>query len=419
MVSRRVDARWALLALAVAASVFTVAAILNRTRSSAPVVSLLSAHGRPGELRTSRGVFRDTITLSGELEAARSEVVFIPRVPSWQVPLEWLESDGVEVREGQRLAEIDNTSFLSTVRDKETAAEQATHDLAKEEADQQARIADKAFEVERRRLELEKAKIEASLPADLRSPHDRQEKQLALDAASNTFRKAATDLEAMRVAAAADVGNRRLALEKTRRQIEVAREAIRLSTVRAPQAGTWIVSDLPWEGRKLQVGDQVSVGFPIGSLPDLGSLQIAAALFDVDDRRIRVGQDAVAVLDAYPERSFSARIREVAPVAREISVASLRRAFRVVASLDVPDAKLMRPGLSLRPVVTGQTRANALLVPRAAVDFSGGSPTAQLDHGGRVQVRLGPCNASVCVLEEGLGEGVRVAAIVPAGGGTL
>jgi hypothetical protein len=53
------------------------------------------------------------------------------------------------------------------------------------------------------------------------------------------------------------------------------------------------------------------------------------------------------------------------------------------------------------------------------VDFSGGSPTAQLDHGGRVQVRLGPCNASVCVLEDGLGEGIRVAAIVPAGGGTL
>lgn len=366
------------------------------------------------DLRVARGEFRQALTLTGELEAAKANSIPVPRVPSWQVSLQWLETDGITVKKDQRVAEIDNTAFVNNLKEKETAAVQAEHELAREEADQAGQIAEKEFQLERKRKDLEKAKIEAALPAEFRSRREHQEKQLAFEKATVETAKAETELRASRTAAEADVANRRLALEKARGDIETARRAIQSSTLRAPRDGILIIADHPWEGRKLQVGDQIWVGRSIASIPDMTTLQFAAFLFDVDDGRCRVGQDTELTLDAYPDLRFPGRIEEVAPVAQESSSGSLRRGFRVVASLARLDPKRMRPGLSGRLTVLGELRRDALLIPRAAVDFSTTPPRARTRDGSSFAVRLGRCNAAACIVEEGATAGTLLS-LSPAG----
>jgi len=400
-----------LLGLALAA-----AAAACRTRSVSTETGTASGPRAAPDLRVVRGDFRQTMNLTGEVEAAKAYRIPVPRVPSWQVSLQWLEADGVQVKKDQRVAEIDNTTFVNNLKEKETAAVQAEHELAKEEADQAGQIAEKEFQLEKKRKDLQKAKIEAALPADLRSRREHQEKQLALEKASVETAKAETELRASRTAAESDVANRRLALEKARRDIETARKAIQSSTLRAPRDGILIVADHPWEGRKLQVGDQAWVGLSIASIPDLTSLQFAAFLFDVDDGRCRVGQDAELTLDAYPDLRFPARIEEVAPVAQESSSGSLRRGFRVVASLGRIDVKRMRPGLSGRLTVTGELRRDVLLIPRAALDFSTTPPRARTRDGASLAVRLGRCNAAACVVEDGAAAGTTLSLLAPAAG---
>jgi hypothetical protein len=51
---------------------------------------------------------------------------------------------------------------------------------------------------------------------------------------------------------------------------------------------------------------------------------------------------------------------------------------------------------------------DALLVPRAALDFSSSKPTAILESGKVVPVTLGPCNAQECIVTGGLKEGDRL-----------
>ncbi len=63
-------------------------------------------------LRVVRGDFEDRILLTGELEAARAELISVPRVPSWQVSIRWLEADGAEVQKGQKVAELDPIEAL-------------------------------------------------------------------------------------------------------------------------------------------------------------------------------------------------------------------------------------------------------------------------------------------------------------------
>jgi len=107
---------------------------------------------------------------------------------------------------------------------------------------------------------------------------------------------------------------------------------------------------------------------------------------------------------------FSGRIDEISPIAKEQGRQSLRRAFNVTVLLDSTDPERMRPGMSVKVTVLGPVNGDSLLVPRAAVDFSAEPPRALLADGSTVEVKLGPCKAMVCVVEEGLEEGTRLRA---------
>jgi hypothetical protein len=70
----------------------------------------------------------------------------------------------------------------------------------------------------------------------------------------------------------------------------------------------------------------------------------------------------------------------------------------------------MRPGLSARVIVRREHNGEALLAPRAAIDFSATPPKVHLSGGGTKVVKLGPCNAQDCVVVDGLEAGDKLAA---------
>jgi hypothetical protein len=82
----------------------------------------------------------------------------------------------------------------------------------------------------------------------------------------------------------------------------------------------------------------------------------------------------------------------------------------VVVDLEETDPEIMRPGLSVKIVVLANRLDDALLAPRSALDLTTEPPSAHLADGGTVPVELGPCNAQVCVVASGLGEGDTLAA---------
>jgi hypothetical protein len=72
--------------------------------------------------------------------------------------------------------------------------------------------------------------------------------------------------------------------------------------------------------------------------------------------------------------------------------------------------------MSVRVEVLGPETRDALLVPRAALQFAGGpaTPRVLLAAGGSAAVRLGPCSASECVVESGVTAGTRLRAATDA-----
>ena len=369
-----------------------------------------AAPGGAAELVVRRGAVQPRLVLTGELVAGRSEDLTIPRTPSWQVQVRWLAEEGTRVAAGERVAELDNTQFTSELEEKRLAASQAADDLARTEAEAAATAEEKRFAVQQKQAEVDKARITAAIPEGLLAERERQDRQLALQKAEIELEKAKADLAAHHEASAADLAVQRVELEKSRREIAAAEQAIDALVLRAPRAGIVLAAEHPFEGRKVREGDGLWVGMPVVRIPDLASLEVEAALSDVDDGRVRPGMAAACALDAFPERPFQARVVEVAPIAREQDNRSLLRSFRVRLLLDgAARPGQMLPGMSVKVEVAEPAGpARALLAPRAGLDLAARPPQARLADGSAVPVRLGACDSAHCAVLSGLSEGMRL-----------
>lgn len=364
------------------------------------------------ELRIRRGDFTSDVMLSGELEAARGEMLTVPPLPNWQTGIKWITEDGAVLKAGDPVAELDNTSLTSDLDSKRQSAMQAVQELQQRESEWAADLEQKELEVEKKKSALEKAILDAGVPQEIVSALEFEESQTALRRTTSEHEKAIETLLARRTAVAAERRNLLLTIETTRREIAVAETAIDALVLRAPRPGIVVLRDHPWEGRKLESGDTVWVGFPIAMLPDVSSMRVAAVLADVDDGKIATGMPATITLDAYPEVPFTGRITAISAVAKESRRFSLRRHFEVLVAFDRLDPEKMRPGLSARILVRRESRPAVLLAPRAALDFTGSKPRLRRAGGALHEVTLGPCNSQDCVITSGAEEGARLEPVV-------
>ncbi|HYM62463.1 MAG TPA: HlyD family efflux transporter periplasmic adaptor subunit [Thermoanaerobaculia bacterium] len=364
-------------------------------------------------LQVSRGAFRSEQVLTGELEAARGESITVPPLPSWQTSIKWIATDGAEVKKGERVVELDNGAFASDLDTKRERVTQTKQELQQKESEWAADLLGKLLDLESKRVDAQKAQVEAAVPREIVSARDFEDRQTKLRRADVELAKARDVLASQRESIRADRSNLLINLEKARRELAQSETAIQALNLHAPRDGIVVVRDIPWEGRKLETGDAVWVGFPLVLIPEPDSLQVAAALADVDDRKIAAGMPATVVLDAYPNLRFSARIASISAIAQESARGALRRAFKVVVAFDRLDPSRMRPGLSARVTVLRESRDGVLLAPRAALNLSGAQPEAALAGGRRVKVTLGPCNPQQCVVLGGLRENDRLESVAP------
>ncbi|HET9210063.1 MAG TPA: efflux RND transporter periplasmic adaptor subunit [Thermoanaerobaculia bacterium] len=363
---------------------------------------------REAELTAHRGTFRQRLILSGELAAERGEAMNVPRTNAFQLTIRWLAPDGVPVKAGDPVVAFDNSQFSSDLEEKRLSASQAGSDLATAEAQVRTSASEQRFDVQKARSALEKAKLDAAIPKDLLALREYQERQLALKRAETDLAKAEEVLRSESKVSATDVEVKKISLDKSKREIHTAEEAIDALNLKAPRDGMVIVGSHPFEGRKYQVGDSVWPGMAVATLPDLSSMMVQANLSDVDDGRIRPGMQVVCTLDAYPDTPYRGRVVDISPVARESRRSPLLHYFPVRIALEKVDTRRMRPGMSVRVEVLGEETKDALLVPREALDLSAGGPRVLLAAGGSAPVRLGPCSADTCVVESGVSAGTRL-----------
>jgi HlyD family secretion protein len=224
------------------------------------------------------------------------------------------------VRKGQLIARLDQKDERAAV-----AQAQADLDIAEAELRQAQRIFD-------RRNELYEKK--------LISEEERDQIELGLTVAKGKLVQATTTLDR-------------------------AQERLSESVVRAPIDGV-ILQKYVEEGQIIASGvSNVGGGTPIVDIADMSSVQIEAGIDEIDIGKVRVGQPAMVVADAYPELNFHGKIVRIAPEAKIEQNVTL---FDVIVEVENTDGKL-KSGMNTSIEVTIVEKKDILLAPAVALQM--------------------------------------------------
>jgi len=368
-----------------------------------------------GDLRVARKPVEDVFLLTGELRSVRSVSLVTPRGEG-ELQIRWMVEDGSEVEEGERLVEFDASRLIQTIEERRLKLRQAENDRESRERSAAAEAERKRVAVEKAEVEADKARIDAVVPRELRPAVEWRKFQTAWQERKAELEKARLEREAYAVSSRSEITTARATEEKARREVAAVEMSLSSMSLLAPKAGIFLVGNFwqwgPEGPRKLQPGDTVWPGYPVGTIPDPTEMEVQAALAESDHGRTAPGMKTRCILDTYPDRVFEGRLEEIGSVARESGgrgwfASATKPGFPVRVSLARTDP-LMRPGLSVRVEVVRGSWDATLSVPRGAVRFEKEGPVVRRAGGGEAKVRLAACTPVECVVESGLAEGDRV-----------
>ena len=308
-------------------------AVYQRLQANANSVSTRSIDAGPApvevvDVRTGSITLRRTF--SGTLEAA-AEFLLAPKVAG---RLERLEVDlGDEVSRGQIVAYLDDAEYVQAVHQVEADLDVAR--ASHSEAESALEIAERA---------LERAKT-------LRDERVTSESQLDDAKTETVARRARVEVTAANVVRA-----------------EAVLESARIRLGYAEVTADWVAGDdsRVVAQRFVNEGEAVSPGAPLLSIVELNPIVCVVQVPERDYARLRIGQPARLVTDAFPGESFAAQVSRVAPVFR-----SSTRQARVELAVENADERL-KPGMFVRVTLEFATTEGATIVPVLSLTERGG-----------------------------------------------
>ena len=293
-----------------------------------------------------------------------------------------LVEEGMEVREGQVLARLDDSTPRKQLALAEARLVSQRHALAETEV----RLREAKLNQQRARRLLEQGVAT----------------QAQVDAAD-----AGTDSLAARL----DLGRQDVAVAE--REIALRRQDLDDLVIRAPFSGVAVSKDA-------QPGEMISPvsaggGFTrtgICTLVDMKSLEVEVDVNESYIHRVKPGQKALATLDAYPDWQIPVRVIMPVPTAdRQKATVRVRISFDQLDPRILPDMGVKVAFLGDEEPGAQTARKLAVVIPRAAVRKDGDKDVVfvvQGDHVERRAVGLAAGTGDEAVVTSGLAAGERV-----------
>ncbi len=243
--------------------------------------------------------------------------------------------EGDRVTKGQFLLQIDNVNPRASARSAEALMEALTKDL------------------DSSRSTLEQAK------SDFKRAQDNWNAKIISEA---DFQHAKTALDLAAAAVAAQ--ERRVA--QARAQLEGARDMLSKTEVRAPMDGIVTAKRIE-EGEVAVIGIQNSPGTVLLTVSDMATVETELEVDETSIPNVKLAQDALVRIDAYPNRTFHGVVTEVgnSPLLKTATTDTSIK-FKVKVQIKDPPGDI-KPGLSVQADILTGFRGDVLAVPLQAL----------------------------------------------------
>ncbi|HUX68226.1 MAG TPA: HlyD family efflux transporter periplasmic adaptor subunit [Terriglobales bacterium] len=334
------------------------------------------AGGGEAVATVARGRLTRLLRVGGTTAAVHAFTLRIPQIPgqSSQFVLVSIVANGVEVKQGEVLAQFDATAEIQNALDAKAKYDDLRHQVQDTRAQNQANAEQRASDLQQAEADLGKAQLELK-KAPILSAIDAQTDRLNLEDAAAHI--ASLKKENALKAEADGAGLRGLELKRDQQQVEWerAQSTVAKLTLRAPLAG--MVGLVPVyransEG-PAQPGDQLYSGSPLLRIFDPSDMEVDGQINEADSATLTPGLKGVLHLDAYPRLRLAVHFLAASPVAVAGGFGVPIRTFAATFQVDQRDARLL-PDLSAAVDLEITSPQPQLLVPRAAVHFVASQP---------------------------------------------
>jgi HlyD family secretion protein len=364
-----------------------------------------------------RGVLQRTLRVTGSVTARHFSNIVVPlaQAPETrELVLIFLASNGSPIKEGGLVAQIETQAVKDHLDDVDAQVRQVELDMRRLRANQQSRREAMEQEIRVAKANWDKA-AEDMKAAAVRSEIQREQMRLLLEEAEVNYKQMQTELAFLdeRQAAEwriAEIGQQGQIRHKNRHLVDLERFSIR-----SPRNGQVIlrtINNRNGEQNQIRVGDEVGPGMAIAKVVDVSSMQVEGTINQTESEQVRLGQKAVIRFDAYPGLELDGKVESVGMMVttgRRVNYFVRRVPVRI--AIDGADPRVL-PDLTASADVVLEEDDQALLIPREAVQESGGKSVVLVKQGEAIvprEVEIGAYSNTQVSVVSGLQEGDQVA----------
>jgi multidrug resistance efflux pump len=286
------------------------------------------------------------VLLTGQVESADSQTIFVPPSNSSPVVLRQFVAEGTAVRAGDLVLQIE-TQGAQNLRQLEIEAEQARARAALETANLEVAALDAEKALANARAALGKARVDAALPKG-------QISALDFDRYQGERERATRDLEVKEkaFASASQAVARRSAdaeLETKKLQLNMAfaKASLAQSEVRATRDGIVVHGFSEWRGERFDEGSSAYPGNAAGQVIGAGQMSVRAWALEADRPFLNEGQAVRLGFDALPGASLAGQISKIASAPTARASWGNGRYFQVDVALPSGHGVPLVPGMSV------------------------------------------------------------------------
>jgi hypothetical protein len=359
-----------------------------------------------------KGQFDIVVTTTGELQAKKSTDISGPDftqsrgIRVMDIKITDMVLEGTEVKQGDYVATLDRTTFDNNLKDEkerlvtfETNLEMKILDTAVTLSNYRDNIKNLRFSVEDAKITLEQSKYEP--------PTTQRQAAISLDKANRSLDQAIRGYSLQVEKAKSDMRTMKTNVSEEQQRVTDLETVLSKFIITAPSDGM-IIYKRDRMGAKRKVGSSISPwDNVVATLPDMSSMISKTYVNEIDVSKVKSGQQVEIIVDAFPEKSYTGVVTNVANIGEQLPSADAK-VFEVLIDVKESDP-ILRPSMTTGNKIVTKTIDGVTFIPLESVQAGADSiPFVYMKNGTRQVVVLGESNENNVVVEQGIGPGTQI-----------
>jgi multidrug efflux pump subunit AcrA (membrane-fusion protein) len=380
------------------------------------IAILAAGCGRPGatavaNMNVRKGTFEIVIPAFGELQAAKSTpIVVSPESRFALQTIAWMAPEYSMVKTGDVVIRLASTELPDLLRSEQAEVAKLNLEIAQKEKQLEKEKNDLTGQISVTAIQRELADVYAARDETI-FPRNKIIED-AIDLNYQTVRERYFQQERAQLEKRITAELQLLQSKVRARQVKIKQYQDQLNNleIRAPHDGMLIINKM-WNGEKYRVGMTAYSGLKLGSLPDLSVMEAKVFVLESEASGLKENLPVSLSLDYEPGRPFTGKVAGIDTIAKPLSEDSPLKYFETRVSLDVTDARLMKPGVQVKASIFVERLPNVIAVPNQALVFEQDKAFVLVKKGSGVQkkpVEMGARSLTQTVITKGLEEGGQI-----------